>query len=286
MPELSSPLQIAGLIETNCKRDKGIYSIYRFVFDDYGNDAIGFAFFYGPENDMDGDWLQDVRPLWENGKLTAYGQQHLDEEWRIDKEAWRYKNNKNETIKFGSGPYDKNGNKVYLKSSGEKSSQPKILPKPTNINTPMEEETPTQSDPKELQRLKKEADDSVLESIEMWGNIVDWKAGDNKTEIIANVESLQLQDSFYKLLLNPHLLLVVWETAFNSLQKTVKKKNRFEKTMQDIIADPRFSLEIQSLAITQVNNKSVIKNAMKVNRKIKKIAKHRIKVIRQNRKFR
>lgn len=99
MAELSSPLQVAGLIETNCASDPGIYSIYRFESAPYGETEIGFAIFYGPENDMDNEWLMNVKLLWEAGTVTPDGTEFLKEDWKVAKDPNGYVNNKGERIK-------------------------------------------------------------------------------------------------------------------------------------------------------------------------------------------
>ena len=110
MAELSSPLQVTGLIETNCSSDPGIYSIFRFIGDDYGTPYIGFAIFYSAENDMyNNEYLEDVQLLWERGSITPEGSEFLEEHWKYDKHNRKYVNNKDETIK-AHYPIDKKGN--------------------------------------------------------------------------------------------------------------------------------------------------------------------------------
>ena len=109
MAELSSPLQVTGLIESNCASDPNIYSIYSFKSDDMGgNEYLGFAIFYSPENDMDNEWLRDVKLLWENGTITAAGQEFLDQEWKLHSMT-EYRNNKDESIRVKYSPIGKNG---------------------------------------------------------------------------------------------------------------------------------------------------------------------------------
>lgn len=114
MGELSSPLQIAGLIETDCSSDRGIHSIFRFTGDDYGTPYIGFALFWSPQNDMDSEWLKDVRLLWEAGSITSHGRELLAEDWQTDTKNRVYRNNKGDTIKFGVGPFGRNGEKIDI----------------------------------------------------------------------------------------------------------------------------------------------------------------------------
>jgi len=109
MAELSSPLQIAGLLETKCSSDPNIYSIYSFETTDMGGSAyVGFAVFYSPANDMDSGHLKNVRLLWEKRAITSDGIKFLKENWELVG-LTEYKNNKGDVIPVKFAPIGKDG---------------------------------------------------------------------------------------------------------------------------------------------------------------------------------
>ncbi|HPQ35568.1 MAG TPA: hypothetical protein PK563_13840 [Tenuifilaceae bacterium] len=109
MAELSSPLQIMGLIETNCASDPNIVSVYKYITEDMGgNEYIGFSVFYSSSNDLNSSDFRDVKLLWQKGRITDEGIEFLEEKWELY-ERDEYRNKYGDTIKIVYSPIGKDG---------------------------------------------------------------------------------------------------------------------------------------------------------------------------------
>lgn len=250
MAELSSPLQVTGLIETNCASDTGIYSIYRFTSEDYGREYIGYAFFYSAANDMDSKWFKNVRLLWENGTTTAHGLQFLKEDWTLDYQNRVYRNIKNETIEFGYGPFDKNGEKIDLPEISDSESEEEEI----EVSKPSEDDIQGARSVREIDPGSEAVNDL------------------NKLEALI-CDQIQSIDTLYGLAMeegtHPHAKALILP----------KIKNR--EQLINLAMNKCIELDIRESILSKIDNIDQLKSVAKKNKELKKFIKSRIKLLKK-----
>lgn len=254
MAELSSPLQVTGLIENNCSSDTGIFSIYRFIGDDYGKEYIGFAIFYSVENDMDSEWLKKVKLLWENGTTTEHGTQFLDEKWKVDLKKRVYRNNKNRTIKFRYGPFDRNGEKIEI--PGEPEDDIEAVREITSES----EKTIISHDDINAAKLVREIDPNSEDVNDL--NMLEELICD-RIESIDMLYELAMEESVH-----PHAKAMIFP-------KIEKQEHLFTLAMNKTI-----SANVREYVLVKIADIDKLKQIAKANKELKKFIKTRIKKLK------